>query len=450
MTYLIKHRRFNLIFFLLLLTFIFIPSCEKDTSPLDSSEIFLTQANIGVTEAWLQIEVKNAVADNQVTLFRDDSTLMQLSNFSKDSIIYDQGLLPGHSYTYKAVCQTNYRTITVENNVTTLDTTSHDFSWEIYTFGAQASSTLNDVVIINENNIWAVGEIYTADSLGNRIDPYNAVHWDGSEWVLLRVTVRLQYESKVIYTDADPIKTLFSPENNDIWFVSRAGGVTRFKDNNWIYLEIPYGTGPGGSNKICGSSSDDLYFVGSNGKITYYDGTNWQRIESGTSLPVQDIWGAKNGRNNEYEVLCVAAYPHHSLEKQIFKIENQTVQVINDRGIPGGISGLWFVPDKKYYMVGSGMYLKNNILDNTEWISLNHDLTLTTYYTNAIRGTEINDIAVAGAYGEMLHFNGLTWRSFLDETYLDYGLIRSLDMKQNIIVGVGSNYDKAVIVIGKR
>ncbi len=41
---------------------------------------------------------------------------------------------------------------------------------------------LYDVAIIDENNIWAVGEIYMNDSLGNP-DPkrYNAIHWDGTK-----------------------------------------------------------------------------------------------------------------------------------------------------------------------------------------------------------------------------------------------------------------------------
>ncbi|MGB9664445.1 MAG: hypothetical protein ACPL25_05950 [Ignavibacteria bacterium] len=63
-----------------------------------------------------------------------------------------------------------------------MDTTSHEFSWEITYLGDGGSSVLYDVAIINENNIWAVGEIYMNDSLG-RPEPnaYNAIHWDGTK-----------------------------------------------------------------------------------------------------------------------------------------------------------------------------------------------------------------------------------------------------------------------------
>ena len=47
---------------------------------------------------------------------------------------------------------------------------------------------LYDVAIIDENNIWAVGEIYLNDSLGQPDPtPYNAVHWDGISWNLKKI-----------------------------------------------------------------------------------------------------------------------------------------------------------------------------------------------------------------------------------------------------------------------
>ena len=39
---------------------------------------------------------------------------------------------------------------------------------------------LYDVAIIDENNIWAVGEIWIADTSSLGYTKYNAVHWDGN------------------------------------------------------------------------------------------------------------------------------------------------------------------------------------------------------------------------------------------------------------------------------
>ena len=69
-----------------------------------------------------------------------------------------------------------------------MDTTSHNFTFETFTFGGTAgSSILYDVAIINENDIWAVGEIYIADTSINGYTTYNAVHWDGNQWELKRI-----------------------------------------------------------------------------------------------------------------------------------------------------------------------------------------------------------------------------------------------------------------------
>ena len=65
-----------------------------------------------------------------------------------------------------------------------MDTTSHNFTFQSWTFGTVGSSTLYDIAIINENNIWAVGEIMIADTSINGYTTYNAVHWNGGEWSL--------------------------------------------------------------------------------------------------------------------------------------------------------------------------------------------------------------------------------------------------------------------------
>ncbi len=66
---------------------------------------------------------------------------------------------------------------TKPNETIVPDTTSHNFEWQITYLGEGASSYLKDVAIIDENNIWSVGEIYLKDSTGQYIHPpYNGVH----------------------------------------------------------------------------------------------------------------------------------------------------------------------------------------------------------------------------------------------------------------------------------
>ncbi len=53
-----------------------------------------------------------------------------------------------------------------ELSVTTMDTTSHNFTWQTFTFDKHSSSVLNEVAIIDENNIWAVGKDTKRDGFG--------------------------------------------------------------------------------------------------------------------------------------------------------------------------------------------------------------------------------------------------------------------------------------------
>lgn len=117
------------------------------------------------TEAWLTLKAGSITG---AKVFREDSLIYSFNTNSIDTTLFDEGLLPNHIYKYHTVIQpsNNSRVVTKELTLQTMDTTSHNFTWQTFTFGGDAgSSALFDVAIIDENNIWAVGEIYLKDSL---------------------------------------------------------------------------------------------------------------------------------------------------------------------------------------------------------------------------------------------------------------------------------------------
>ena len=68
-------------------------------------------------------------------------------------------VLPSHTYTY-TLATAGATNITAQAR--TMDTTSHAFTWQSFTFGdGGGSCTLYDVAIINDTLAYAVGEIYT-------------------------------------------------------------------------------------------------------------------------------------------------------------------------------------------------------------------------------------------------------------------------------------------------
>ncbi len=50
-------------------------------------------------------------------------------------------------------------------------------------------------------------------------------------------------------------------------------------------------------SKAWGASTNDMYFVGRNGSIASYHNGQWSRVESGTDLPLTDIYA-----NNQNEI----------------------------------------------------------------------------------------------------------------------------------------------------
>ena len=182
---------------------------------------------------------------------------------------------------------------------------SHDFVWQVDTVGTR-SSYLSDVAIINENDIWAVGEIHTPetdreDSLGNWVQPYNAVHWNGQEWELQRIPAVTAFGT----ISRGPMNAVFAFSPDDVWIFSDAGSFAHWNGSNWKSEYVSERNG--GIRKMWGTSSDNIYFVGNNGNITHYDGSRWQSLESGTTVDIQDIWGALNPQTGEYEILAIAS-----------------------------------------------------------------------------------------------------------------------------------------------
>ena len=201
-------------------------------------------------------------------------------------MLYVDSLLPNTNYKYQASSISDQVSSNLLN-VTTMDTTSHNFTWQTWTFGGQAGScTLYDVAIIDENDIWAVGEIYLLDSLGQPDPlPYNAVHWDGNEWELKRIQTILRGNLVTV-----PLTGIFAFSSNDIWMV---GSLPIHGDGqNWIMYDVRSTVDPSLSlSKAWGSSTNDMYFVGNSGSIAHYQNGQWSRIESGTDMSLVDMVG---------------------------------------------------------------------------------------------------------------------------------------------------------------
>ena len=278
------------------------------------------------------------------------------------------------------------------------------------------------------------------DSLGNP-DPnaYNAVHWDGQSWELKRIP--FIGCGAVVYP---PIYSVFAYSNNDIWY-ARGGSIVHFDGTEYVNHCSINSLLTGSINKIWGSSSNDLYVVGNNGNIAHYNGSQWTKIESGTTLHLYDIWGNFNNKTNECEVITVGANLGTGPNRIILSLSGDSgVTSLTTTGIIGSIHGTRF-KKTRYYVVGNGVFTKKDIFSLSPWINLGDDLS--DYFLGAIEGTGNNNIIACGSYGELLHFNGVTWKSF--QNIFSGILLGEVALKGNTVVTVGFNSAKAFISIGK-
>ena len=427
---------------LMIISSLILCSCKKDNPipPGDQPQLNLTLEDTSCTEAWIKLSAANISLPAEVILRQDDSVTQVISLNSADTLLYINSLLPNHTYKFQSTIQANNQTSN-PLNVTTMDTTSHNFTFETFTFGGTAgSSILYDVAIINENDIWAVGEIYVADSSQNGYTMYNAVHWDGNSWTTKRI--QTIFRGNVITV---PLTGVFTFSTTDIWMV---GSLPIHGDgNNWIMYDLRTTVDPSLSlAKAWGKSTDDMYFVGNSGSIAHYQNGQWSRIESGTDLNFLDIYGSIDPNTNGQEILAVCTR-NNPLGKAILKIDGNSATQISSVPIQWELYSCWFISNRHYYVVGDGIYEKQ-ILTEPNWKDNGFDIT--HYATTSIRGYGFNNVFVVGAFGEFLHFNGFTWKSYLPELGIINGSYGSVGIKGNLVAVTGFESAKAKIIIGRR
>ena len=437
-----------------LLIFI-LAQCDSTEPPIEAHGLVLRLEDVSCTEAWIELSTINLQLPATITLKQNNQTKKIISLVNPDSLLFINSLLPNTNYTFQSFAQQiNQNEVTSnELSVTTMDTTSHDFTFQTWMFGEHGNSVLYDVAIINENNIIAVGEIYMNDSLGIP-DPnaYNAIHWDGSQWELKRINM-LSSCNPVTYP---PLKAIWAFSESNIVITSGGSvgwfdGVTNVPDCSIRPLLT------GAINKLWGSSSSNLYVVGNGGNIAWYNGSQWTKIESGTDVDLRDVWATSDG-----SIVWVSGKVDLS-KTVLIKIEGgQTNIVFEDQypwqiqegRISGGISSIW--TNNKNFLYITTPITAYRCLSSTS--GEGKEIYPFDDYLNGgtirIRGNSGNDIITSGSNCSILHYNGISWKRYEQFTDINTKLWSS-DIKRNTLAAVGDRvenlfYYKAIIIVGRR
>jgi hypothetical protein len=178
-----------------------------------------------------------------------------------------------------------------------------------------------------------------------------------------------------------------------------------------------------------------MYFVGRTGSVAHYNGQSWSRIESGTDVDIQDIWGINGGSSYPF-ILCAASNAIEPGEHKILKINNSnsvdTISWFSNRRV----NSVWMDSKFQLFACGDGMFINSsNLWEQQE--------TITAVYKERVRGKSKNDLFVVGDFGLLAHYNGVRWREYPEAS--SASIYTSLDFKNNLMVTVGYTQTKAVV-----
>lgn len=286
------------------------------------------------------------------------------------------------------------------------------------------------------------------DSIGNPdLTPYNAIHWDGNDWEIIRIPTKT-FSGSIV---SSQIRTLISFSENNIWTFSISGSYSNWNGNIWKTEFVNERDGSG--NKFWGINSSNLFLVCNNGGISFYNGTNWQKIGNGTNVNLLDISGTPDGNT-----IWACGYTDDFANSVLIRIKDGVAEKIYEGSsfgqsngyYVGPMSGVWTDNDYRVFLMnGSGIYVQKN---SSEFF-LEKEITRFSHGSYGIDGTRSNNIFACG--DEFVgHWNGSTYVEY-PELSKQWRTFYNVGAKDNIVCAVGYDYNgainsQAIIAIGRR
>ena len=388
--------------------------CPAPTQP-PVQTLELSADYIGAKEVWLGVRLLDSSQPRTVVIKRNENVIYSNQDAAAEILFVDSLLAPKQTYSYRAERPGKENDLPVTINITTLDTTSHAVSWTVDTLGAQG--LIRDVWAFDQNNIWAVGEIYLRDSTG-QIDMsnlYNVARWDRNGWTLSK---------------GAPVSfnTIFAFSSTDVWAGTSAP--YHWDGTSWRGFNVT-GIFNGTITEIWGTNSSNVYIVGTNGSIAHYNGTTWRKMESGTTVDLEDVWGI-----DEKHIWATGTSTQIGRSVILFfdgtrwsTLYDTETQPISSRF---GYSSVWSNSSKVLHLAGQG---------GVRWFhqptrTFKRQQTGQRYISYHLHATLQNDIFVVGGAGEAAHFNGASWYLYPElknDTEFSFSIFLTVQMRPRFV-----------------
>jgi len=313
--------------------------------------------------------------------------------------------------------------------------------WETQTPPPNAGNMLTGVWGSGPNDVFAVGLNFpfaVGASLSGKI-----LHYDGASWSLMldvpdaflfgvwgsgpndvfavgkAVVIDSNWISPPLFTSGDEILGESEPLDPN-W--APGGLILHYDGSSWtrmdsgtsVALNGVWGTGPNDVYAVGGYSSpsmegqpDDVL-----GVVLHYDGSSWSEMWSGTTACLKALWAG--GPN---DIHAVGGISYH--QSSVLHYDGSDWSVLWT-GSGGGIKGVWGTGPSNVFAVGStiALYYSGLLLryDGLQWSPIS---VAAGEGLNGIWGSGPNDIFAVGEDGTVLHYDGVpsawegppSWRS---------------------------------------
>jgi len=384
--------------------------------------VILSAAYIATQSVYLKICLSNSLKASKIRIERDSTNILETTLYLGDTLIVDDSLQAGKTYFYRGYLLEKDKIVSSSEilPVTTMDTTYHEiYAWEIDTLGI--SGEIRDVWIVDENDIWVVGNIETDSG------QYNAAHWDGSKWEMLG-----------IYSNTLDLLSIYYFSDDDIW-VTDFGFPIHWDGNGWTlyHLQNMGMAGVSAGNAIWASSTNNIYFVGYQDSIVHYDGSTFRKIGSGTELNISDVYGFDDG------TIFMQASSLSELTSNLIQVSGQDVRsVYSDDTYRNDI---WGASPNYLWSVGEGIFRYNS--QNQQMIEYAWPVGTPKWMLEVIDGNAVNNVFTGGHNSLVMHYNGQSWKHYSE--LLGYGIVTGIDVYQNMVAIVSVDGSNTYIIRGK-
>lgn len=427
--------------FIFLLLILFGIHCCNTTEPPpppngDKPTLTLKLEDVSCTEAWLELTTTDLQLPTSIVLEQNDIARDTINLSNADTLLYIDSLLPSTNYKYQA-SSNEHQVSSNELNVTTLDTTSQNFSFEVLEFGdGFESSYFNDVWVFSENNIWAVGYISPSDTVVNGtpiINP-NIIRWNGVKW-----------ELELFDGTSSGIDGIWAVNPSLIYFAF--GNILKYQNGVYGHIVVPGNWETGQRiEKLWGSSESNIYGVGPWGTIVWYNGVQWTKIEFDTQWYFYEITG-----NKETGVgYAVAISPSNQYDALVVKLENLTTSIIYQKSLSEikilsrTITGY----NNDLYIAGSDVQnTKICRLSETGEVEILNQISPFIGIKQSIALNK-NDLFFAGDEGfeaRLIHYNGVRY-SIFNIPQVEPNIYGGIHAIKDLAVSVGFTNNKAYII----